>query len=259
MNRKGHCPDYDAAEKHNFSYWTCELENNKNKMNMKTNILLFIAALIMCGSCQWNKYNDSLDTTETKKTYIQTNNSQQNYPESENSDSTYIYYSNFNESKLNSIRVDSTLCNIFIEGKLIINGGYYTDISDTYVTVKKITVNIRIDNGEKIAYYPEVNTTVAEPEYVYEWENMPEGINYNRKQITIEPLVISYKENFYAEVTVDYALRTKDTKLAAECSIDHYSNTVTYQSMHNNIIRKNILVPLELTTIEISATVSDYE
>lgn len=223
---------------------------------MKTKSLVLMAVTLMCVSCSWEEYTDS---PEMRKAYLQTHGESQDSTSTGTNDSTYVFRSNpKGVAKNDSTAEDSTRCDLFVEGKLIVDGGTSSDISDTFVTVEKITVNIWADGKEMVTYYPVAHTDVAEPSEVFEWESMPAGINYGRKRLNMEPLTISYKDYFYAEVTVCYILRVRDTKLAAGCTADRYRNTVTCGTSSFKENRMTVLVPLELQTITFSATVDDY-
>lgn len=216
-----------------------------------------MAVTLMCVSCSWEKYTDS---PKMRKAYLQTHGESQDSTSTGANDSTYVFRSNpKGVVKNDSTTEDSTRCDLFVEGKLIVDGGTSSDISDTYVTVEKITVNVWADAKEMVSYCPVVHTDVAEPSEVFEWESMPAGINYSRKRLNMEPLTISYKDYFYAKVTVCYILRVRDAQLAAGCTADRYWNTVRYGSSFFRENRMDILVPLELTTIQFDATVDSYE
>ena len=222
---------------------------------MKTNCFILLAAILWTGF-SWEEYTGD---PELRKGYIQTYCESQNSTENEENDSTCSIHSNTKGvAKNDSTAEDSTRCDLFVEGKLIVDGGTSSDISNTYVTVEKITVNVWADGKEMVIYYPVAHTDVAEPSEVFEWESMPAGINYGRKRLNMEPLTISYKDYFYAEVTVYYILRVRDTKLAAGCTADRYRNTVTCGTSSFKENRMTVLVPLELQTITFSATVDDY-
>ena len=223
---------------------------------MKTKSLVLMTVTLMCISCSWNEYTDS---PEMRKAYIQTHGESQDSTSTGGNDSTYVFQSNHKGIvKNDSTTEDSTRCELFVEGKLIVDGGTSSDISDTYVTVEKITVNVWTDDKKMVAYYPEAHTDVAEPSEIFAWENMPVGINYDRKRLNMEPLTISYKDYIYAEVTVYYILRVRDAKLAAGCTVYRYRNTVTCGTSIFKENRMTVLVPLELTSITFSATVDDY-
>lgn len=215
---------------------------------MKTNYLLLLAVTLIYISCAKDEYTDS---PEMRKAYIQTHDS----TGTGDNDTTYIFRSNSKGVAENdSTAENSTLCDLFIEGKLIVDGGTSTDISDTFVTVEKITVNVWTDGKGMVTHYPVAHTDVAEPTEA-EWENMPAGINYGRKRLNMEPLTISYKDYFYAEITVIYVLRVKDTKQAAT---DHYTVKAVCGSSNYKENKMTVLVPLELQTITFTATVDNY-
>ena len=212
---------------------------------------------LMCISCSWNEYTDS---PEMRKAYIQTHGESQDSTGTNGNDSTYVFQSNHKGIvKNDSTTEDSTRCELFVEGKLIVDGGTSSDISDTFVTVDEVTVNVFADGNEMVTYCPEVHTDVAEPSEVFEWETMPIGLRYDPKMLSAEPLSICYKDYFYAEVTVSYILRVRDTKLAAGCTTDRCKRTVTCATSSHKENRMSVLVPLELRTIAISATVDDYD
>lgn len=204
---------------------------------------------LMCVSCSWNEYTDS---PEMRKAYIQTHGESQDSTETGDNDSTYTLHSNIKGVE------NTTRCDLFIDGKLIVDGGTASDISDTNVTVEKIMVNVWADGKEMNTYYPEINMEVIEPSEVFGWNNLPLGIKYERKRLDMEPLVIYYKEHFYAEVTVCYILRVRDPKLAEGCTAVRYRHTVKCESSNIKGNRINILVPLDLMTVQLDATVDSY-
>ena len=225
-------------------------------MIMISKSIILLTATLMCVSCSMDETTDSL---EMRKAYLQA------HGESQDSTSTGGYNSANARSNpkgmaiSNSTAEDSTRCDLFIEGKLIVDGGTSSDISDTFVTVDEVTVNVFADGNEMVTYCPEVHTDVAEPSEVFEWETMPIGLRYDPKMLSAEPLSICYKDYFYAEVTVSYILRVRDTKLAAGCTTDRCKRTVTCATSSHKENRMSVLVPLELRTIAISATVDDYD
>lgn len=195
----------------------------------------------MCVSCSWN---EEPEYSKSMKAYYQIH--------SDLKDSI----SNGDILSSSAILPDSFKCNIQIDGKLIVDGGSYMDITDTYVTVEEVTIRVWIDESDDaIIYQPELDKKIAEPEEVLEWETMPEGINYTRKALTAEPVTITYKNCFYAEVAVFYILRIRDTYLASACSADRYSNTISCGSDDQTGNQISILVPLELKTIRFNAVV----
>lgn len=222
---------------------------------MKKKILL-LASIIVCVSCSWD---EETEYSKRMKVYYQTHSESNDSTSSyRNADSTFIINNSSSGRALNSsaISPDSFNCELQIEGNLIVDGGTSTDISDTYVTVEKIVVRAWIDgNDDIIVYQPKIDSKVAEPAEVLEWENMPECVNYRRKMLTVEPVTISYKDYFYAEVEVCYILRIRDTYLASTCSADRYWNTVRFGSSNHMNSLIIIFVPLELITIQFGATV----
>ena len=210
----------------------------------------------MCVSCSMDETTDSL---EMRKAYLQAHGESQDSTSTGGYNSAYARSNPKGMATSNSTAEDSTRCDLFIEGKLIVDGGTSSDISDTFVTVDEVTVNVFADGNEKVTYCPEVHTDVAEPSEVFEWETMPIGLRYDPKKLSTEPLSICYKDYFYAEVTVSYILRVRDTKLAAGCTTDRCKRTVTCATSSHKENRMSVLVPLELRTIAISATVDDYD
>ena len=210
----------------------------------------------MCVSCSMDETTDSL---EMRKAYLQAHGESQDSTSTGGYNSAYARSNPKGMATSNSTAEDSTRCDLFIEGKLIVDGGTSSDISDTFVTVDEVTVNVFADGNEKVTYCPEVHTDVAEPSEVFEWETMPIGLRYDPKKLSTEPLSICYKDYFYAEVTVSYILRVRDTKLAAGCMTDRCKRTVTCATSSHKENRMSVLVPLELRTIAISATVDDYD
>ena len=227
---------------------------------MKTNHFVLIAA-VLCSSCAWREYTD---TPELRRAYLQTHSESQDsvIVNDGDNDSVYVpraYTAGRNVVDSAAMAPDSVKCEIHVDGRLRVHGGTSTDISDTYVTVEKITVSIWADDREMKTYCPEINKEVAEPVEVWEWDTMPVGVNYARKRLTDAPVTVSYMDYFYVEVTVCYMLRVRDTKLAADCTADRYWNTVRYGSSFFRENRMDILVPLELTTIQFDAIVDSYE
>lgn len=227
---------------------------------MKKNVVFLLAAALVCVSCTWN---DEPEFSEDMKAYYQTHSEQEDSVFTDNdADSTWVFNSASSGRSLNassSTSPDSARCDLLVEGRLIVDGGTSTDISDTYVTVEKITVRVWIDGRDSVMVsYPAIDDKVAEPGNVLEWDTMPECVKYRRKLLSAEPVTITYKESFYAEVEVCYILRVRDTKLAAGCTADRYWNTVSCESssMMGGIM--SVLVPLELVTIKFSASVGDY-
>ena len=224
---------------------------------MKKNIIVFLATIFVCLSCSWNEESEY---SKTKKAYRQI------YGEPEdsafigsNTNNTWVFSSSSDEQNLSNSAIypDSVKCNLLVEGRLIVDGGASTDISDTYVTVEKITIRAWIDGrNDVMVFCPKIEGSVAEPENVMEWDAMPECVRYRRKLLSAEPMTITYKDFFYAEVEVCYILRIRDTKLAADCTADRYWNTVRCKSSSLKESLMSVLVPLELVSIQFNATVT---
>ena len=181
----------------------------------KTILLLLMTSILMCIGCSWEELTDS---PEMRKAYLQKNKycEAQDSASSDDKDSTYVLRANHKGTeRKDSVVQDSLQCDLYFEGKLIVDGGSTSDISDTYVTVEKIKVNVCTDGKETVTYYPEINIEVAEPSEFFDWDTMPSGINYERKKLSKKPLTILYEDYFYAKVIVVYILRIKDTKLFA--------------------------------------------
>lgn len=225
-------------------------------MIMISKSIILLTATLMCVSCSMDEITDSL---EMRKAYLQAHGESQDSTSTGGYNSAYVRSNPKGMATSNSTAEDSTRCDLFIEGKLIVDGGTSSDISDTFVTVDEVTVNVFADGNEMVTYCPEVHTDVAEPSEVFEWETMPIGLRYDPKKLSAEPLSICYKDYFYAEVTVSYILRVRDTKLAAGCMTDRCKRTVTCATSSRKENRMSVLVPLELRTIAISATVDDYD
>lgn len=230
---------------------------------MKTKSLVLMAVTLMCVSCSWEEYTDS---PEMRKAYLQTHGESQDSTVADTGDNDTTYVDRYNPKGIAESNTmeeispeDSVRCNLIIEGKLIVDGGTSSDISDTYVTVEKITVNVWADGKGMKTYYPEAHKEVAEPSESCEWNNMPAGVDYDRKRLNMEPLAIPYKNYFYAEVTVCYVLRVKDNKLATGCTKSRFKNTVKCSSDRAGENNMSVLVTLELSTVQFDATVGNYE
>lgn len=225
---------------------------------MKTYLFL-LAATILCMSCSW----ESGKTPEIKKVYIQTHSEEQQNTAS--NDSVLVVPSGGAQNSpqetvvSDSSRQTPLQCDLSIEGKLIVDGGSSTDISDTYVTVEKVIVNVWVDNEETKIYSPKIHTEVAEPSKIFGWAAMPTGINYVSRELVETPISISYMYYFTAEITVYFILRVKDSNLAQGYTQSRYR--VTSMCYSNNVKDNslNVLVPLELTTVKFDAAVDGYE
>lgn len=227
---------------------------------MKKNYLFMTVAAIMTSmlfaSCSWE---EDMNSPELKNGYYQTHSEDgDSTTVTFGSDSTYVSQTTSNGRGVGTVS-DSIHGNIIVEGKLIVDGGSGVDLSDTYVTVEKIIVRLWTDGQtDPVILYPEANTEVAEPSEVYAWETMPQGLKYARKRLCEQPVTFTYKDYFYAEVSVCYMLRVRDTKLAAGCTADRYWNTVSFGSTSYREEYVTVLVPLELHTISFDATVDSY-
>ena len=225
---------------------------------MKKNFLFLTAIAIMSAmsivSCSWD---DETDSPELRKAYYQTQSFENNDSTSSGYRSDSVYVSR--TTGISGTTADSVQCNLMVDGKLIVDGGSSSDLSDTYVTVEKIIVRLWIDGQtEPVEYYPETNKEVAEPSDVYAWGTMPQGIKYARKTLCEQPVAFSYRDYFYVEVNVCYMLRVRDTKLAAGCTADRYWCKKVGGSTNFREKSMNILVPLELHTIYFDATVDGW-
>ena len=227
---------------------------------MKKNFIILLAATFVCFSCSWNEESEYL---EKMKAYYQIHGEpEDSIFTGSDADSTWVFSSSSvgQMSSTSATYPDSVRCDLLVEGRLIVDGGTSTDISDTYVTVEKIIVRAWIDGKDSVVVFcPEIDSKVAEPTEVLEWETMPECVNYRRKALSAEPVTITYKDYFYAEVEVCYVLRVRDKELAAGCAADHYWNTVRCGSSSLMDNQMTVLVPLELVTIQFNAAVSNYD
>ena len=226
---------------------------------MKMNFLfLMTTAIITAMSIVSCSFDDETDSLELRKAYCQAQSFESNDSTSSgyHGDSTYVSRTDGMSGTSN----DSVLCNLMVEGKLIVDGGSSSDLSDTYVTVQKIVVRLWKDNQTKpIEYFPEINKEVAEPADVYTWETMPQGLKYARKTLLKQPVTFSYRDCFYAEVNICYMLRVRDTKLAAGCTVDRYWCKVSGGSTNLREKSVEMLAPLELHTIYFDATVDGWK
>lgn len=236
------------------------LRNNPN--NLKTKSLVLIAVTLMCVSCSWEDYTGP---SKQKKAYLQVYSESQDSTNIDNNDNDSIYAAHtmnmivVDSTTATPTRTDSVRCGIHVDGRLGVDGGISSDISDTFVTVEKIIVSVQTDGKEMVTYYPQAKHEVAEPLEVFGWETMPEGVNYARKRLTDAPVTIFYMDHCYVEVTVCYILRVRDTKLAVESTADRYWNTVRCESSSYRENKMDILVPLELTTIQFDAIVEQTD
>lgn len=224
----------------------------------KKSLFLTVAVIMVTISIMSCAWEDEMNPTELRKAYYQTH--------SENSDSVAVECDNDstgvsqipNNGRGAGATTDSIHGIITVEGKVIVDGGSGVDLSDTYVTVEKIVVRLWTDGQtESVVLYPEITTEVAEPSELYAWET-PQGLKYARKKLCEQPVTFTYKDYFNAEVSVCYMLRVRDTKLAVECTTDHYWNTVSFCSTSYREEYISVLVPLELHTISFNAAVDAY-
>ena len=224
---------------------------------MKNNIVMFLAATFICVSCSWNEESEY---SEKLKAYYQIHSKQQDSIFTGNNADSIGTFGSSSDGQMLSTSVTypySVRCDLLIEGKLIVDGGTSTDISDTYVTVKKINVRVWIDGKDSMMVFcPEIDSRVAEPENVLEWETMPECVKYRRKTLSAEPVTITYKDYFYSEVEVCYVLRVREKEFAAGCTADNYWSTVCCGSSSLMEKQMSVLVPLELFTIQFNAIVN---
>lgn len=223
---------------------------------MKKNNLLVTTTLmttVLIIGCAWENDKDCL---EPRTAYYQAPG-ESNDSTSSGIDTTYVArISNGIQAGGDDSFSDSILCNLIMTGKLIVDGGSSTDLSDTYVTVEKIIARIWTDGqSEPVECLPKAAKEVAEPSFVYTWETMPQGLKYARRTLCERPVTFCYMNNFHIEASVCFILRVRETRLAAECTADRYWNTVSYDSDGSRIDNLDILVPLKLCTIQFDAVV----
>ena len=210
---------------------------------MKRNSFLLMAAMFLCAGCSWN-----YDGTEEMRAYYFT------YTDSTDIISTTDYARQ--QDTDDAIRESY----LQVEGKLLVNGGTSADISDTYVTVKEIIVNLWIDGKDSlVTIRPAIHEGVAEPSELGGWDMMPEGVGYDRRVLCEELIPFVYESSFRAEVTVCYILRVSDTMLVTNSSADQCWKTVKFNSIGlrgaGEVI--NIVVPLNLVTMTFNAAIGE--
>ena len=218
---------------------------------MRKNFLLVVTIAVMSVmsmvSCSWDS---TTDTAEMKKLYSQIDSKR---------DSVSILRT-ARSGVAGKNTPDSISCTLGIDGKVIVDGGSTSDLTNTYVTVEKVIVKVWKDGYHTpIEYFPELNKEVAEPSGRPAWDMMPQGVRHTRKTLCENPITFTYKDYFYVEVDVCYVLRVRDDKLASGCTLDHYWCKAVYGSTNVMETEMNMLVPLELTTICFHATVDAYK
>lgn len=221
------------------------------------NKLLLFAAVIWCVGCSWNEHPEY----QERKVYYQT------YSEPDDSisvvnDAESVWFSNNTDGRLSQSWVnpgsDSVRCSLLIEGRLVVDGGCGVDISDTYVTVRNIIMRVWTDDKDSVMIFqPKINSRVAEPDYVFGWETLPEGLKYRRQLLVEEPAVITYKKCWSAEVEINYCLRVRETELAADCQVDYHRSLAKFESESSINTQMIVLVPLNLGTIKFDAGASE--
>lgn len=218
---------------------------------MRRNFLLVVAIAVMSAmfmvGCAWDSMTD---TAEMRKLYSQIDSKK---------DSVNILRTT-RSGVAGKNAPDSISCSLDIDGKVIVDGGSTSDLTNTYVTVEKVIVKVWKDGYHTpVEYVPELDKEVAEPSNTTSWNMMPQGVKYSRKALCGNPVTFTYKDYFYVEVNVCYVLRVRDDKLAAGCTLDHYWCKAVYSSTNMMETEMRMLVPLELTTICFHATVDTYK
>lgn len=221
---------------------------------MKCKLFILAAAIAFTGCT----LDGEIDSLESRKAYTQAFSDNKDCIFVNYADGWYPQRQSYGKTLPNGSK-DSVQCQITVDSKLIVDGGTSSDISDTYVTVEKIIVRLWPDGQqEPVVCLPKTDKNVAEPSGILEWEGIPQGITYARKTLCEKPVSFSYKEYFYAEVEVFFMLRIKDNNQVSKCFSNRYSNTVKFGSTSYKEENMNVVVPLELTTVKVKATVDDW-
>ena len=153
-------------------------------------------------------------------------------------------------------------CNLMVNAHLVIDGDITTaPPSSLKVTVQKMNIVISRDGDDdnSLNYSPELISEVTEPQNYEGWHSAPQGLDNNSRSLLKEVIPFVYDNYYDVSIKIYYVVRVKDNKLAAGCATTYERKTVTYSS---NIIREKdvtIDIPIELTSVQFNASVSNYE
>lgn len=187
---------------------------------MKTNSIIVLAAALLCSiSC-------SFDTEE----------------------------SSIEDYKIHEKNDSANICCLNISSNLILDEEYNAE--SLRVTVKELTVKT-ITCNDTVTTKIVPSEDIREPGETTDWKLLPDGITPTSRQLTSQPIEVSYKQCFDVLISLTYIARSRDTKTGEIAYLDETINK-HFPSVSNEAENTTMNIPITLSSISIDATIDNW-